>query len=325
MSLTAQDSLSSLETFPALGELGRDECERLLQRNMVGRLAFALHDQVGIVPVHYVYEDGWIYGRTEPGGKLVSILRNRRVAFEVDEQEGMFTWQSVVAQGPLYLISPGEGEQEEKTHAHALQVLRRIMPMTLAKGDPVPFRNQLFRIQVSEISGRRSSPGGKRVAPSSDPMRDDAARPDADALLRATVIGVLARAIPTATSRVRVDAFDGVVVLSGVAETREERSLIERQVLDVENVKAVVQQLDTAFPAHDQPEPVDIARAAVSALETLDPRDRNDVRVVVENDWLRAQGTVKNGVQHDEALRCLRTVKGTRGVIDRIHIAGGLA
>lgn len=325
MSLTTQDRVSSLETFPALGVLERDECERLLKRNMVGRLAFTLHDHVGILPVHYVYDDGWIYGRTEPGGKLVPILRNRRVAFEVDEHEGMFTWQSVVAQGALYLINPKDGEKDAEAYAHALRLLRRVLPSTLAKGDPVPFRNQLFRIQVSEISGRSASPGGKRVAPRADPMRDDAARPEADALLRATVIGVLSRAIPTATTRVRIDAFDGVVVLSGLAETREERSLIERQVLGVENVKAVVQQLDTAFPAHDQTEPADIARTAVTALEALDQRARSNIRVVVENDWLRAEGTVESNAQREEAMRCLRTVKGTRGVIDRMNIAGGSA
>src|SRR3954470_17557730 len=224
MPLTTQERVSSLAMFPAIGVLDRAECERLLKRNMVGRLAFALHDHVGIVPVHYVYDEGWVYGRTEPGGKLVPILRNRRVAFEIDEHEGMFSWQSVVVQGALYLINPENGGDDEKTYANALRLLRRVLPSTLANADPVPFRNQIFRIQVSEISGRSASLGGKRIAQRADPMRDDAARPEADALLRAMVIGALAHAIPASSSRIRVDAFEGVVLLSGLAETREERS-----------------------------------------------------------------------------------------------------
>lgn len=318
MPLTTQERVSSLEMFPAIGVLERDECERLLKRNMVGRLAFALHDHVSIVPVHYVYDEGWIYGRTEPGGKLVPILRNRRVAFEVDEHEGMFSWQSVVAQGALYLINP-EGDKDKEVYANALNLLRRILPSTMGRADPVPFRDQLFRIQVSEMSGRSASLGGNRIGPRADAMRDDAGRPEADELLRASVIGALSLAIPS-TSRVRIDAFDGVIVLSGLAETAAERSLIEREVLGVEKVKAVVQQLETAFPAREQPEPADIARAALTALETLDERTRDDIKVVVENDWLRVEGTVDNDALRDQVIRSLRSVKGTRGAIDRIRI-----
>ncbi|HEX6627312.1 MAG TPA: pyridoxamine 5'-phosphate oxidase family protein [Gemmatimonadaceae bacterium] len=323
MPLTTHGPVSSLEMFPAIGVLERADCERLLKRNMVGRLAFALHDHVSIVPVHYVYDEGWIYGRTEPGGKLVPILRNRRVAFEVDEHEGMFSWRSVVAQGALYLINPERGEKDKEVYTNALHLLRRILPSTLGKGDPVPFRNQLFRIQVSEMSGRSASLGGKRIAPRADTMRDDTAQPGADELLRASVIVALSLAVPTSTPRVHIDAFDGVVVLSGLAETAAERSLIEREVLGVENVKAVVQQLETAFPAREQPEPADIARSALNALESLDERAHRNIKVVVENDWLRVEGTVDNDAQRDEVIRSLRAVKGTRGAIDRIQIHRG--
>lgn len=323
MPLTTPEPVPSLTRFPAIGSLERADCERLLKRNMVGRLAFTLHDHVSILPVHYVYDEGWIYGRTEPGGKLVPILRNRRVAFEVDEHEGMFSWQSVVAQGALYLINPERGEKDKEVYTNALHLLRRILPSTLGKGDPVPFRNQLFRIQVSEMSGRSASLGGKRIAPRADAMGDDSARPEADELLRASVIVALSLAIPASAPRVHIDAFDGVIVLSGLAETAAERSLIERKVLEVENVKVVVQQLETAFPAREHPEPADIARAALNALETLDERTRSKIKVVVENDWLRLEGTVDNDAQRDQILRSLRTVKGTSGTIDRIHMRSG--
>jgi hypothetical protein len=325
MSLPTQKHISSLEMFPAIGILDRAECEGLLKRNMVGRLAFALHDHVGIVPVHYVYDEGWIYGRTEPGGKLVPILRNRRVAFEIDEHEGMFRWQSVVVQGALYLIDPESNGGEESTYAHALHLLRRILPSTFAAADPVPFRNQLFRIHVSEISGRSATLGGSQTSPRADAMRDDTARPERDALLRATVCRALAETIPDSASRVLVDVIDGVVILSGLAEDGRERGRIEREVLSIGPVKALIQQLDTAYPAREQPEPADIARAAVRALENLDARLRNDIKVVVENEWLRIEGTAESEEQRHKVMRSLRTVKGIRGVIDRIQIASGVA
>src|SRR6476469_10711531 len=129
----------SLEPAPAFTTLDRSQCEQILNRNMVGRLAFSIHDRVSILPVHYVYNEGWIYGRTSPGGKLLDIIRNRRVAFEVDESEGLFSWCSVVVHGPLYLIDPDRSAKEKETFDYALRMVRRILPTTMGKADPVPF------------------------------------------------------------------------------------------------------------------------------------------------------------------------------------------
>ncbi|HEY5022667.1 MAG TPA: pyridoxamine 5'-phosphate oxidase family protein, partial [Gemmatimonadaceae bacterium] len=79
------NSPPSADDAPLLSALGRKACEAILARNSVGRIAFSLHDSVRIVPIHYAYASGWIYGRTAAAGKLEEILRNRRVAFEVDE------------------------------------------------------------------------------------------------------------------------------------------------------------------------------------------------------------------------------------------------
>lgn len=133
------------------------DCEAILARNTVGRLAFALQDRVSVLPVHYVYEDGWIYGRTSSGGKLREILRNRRIAFEVDEHTQVFEWRSVVVRGPLYLIDPGIVPSDRGIYAKAVSLIRRLVPSALSDSDPAPFRDQLFRIRAVEISGRSSA------------------------------------------------------------------------------------------------------------------------------------------------------------------------
>ena len=70
--------------------MSQHECLALLARNQVGRLAFTFHDRVDIQPLHYVYEAGWIYGRTSQGTKLATLAHHQWVAFEVDEVEGLF-------------------------------------------------------------------------------------------------------------------------------------------------------------------------------------------------------------------------------------------
>lgn len=294
-------------------------CEEILTSNTVGRIAFALQDRVSIVPVNYVYESGWIYGRTG-GGKLREILRNRRVVFEVDEHTELFEWTSVVVRGPLYLIEPGTGPSDRLVYAKAASLIRQLLPSSLTDSDPVPFRDQLFRIRAVEISGRSSEPtGGKRLFPVDKTVRD-AGEADSDAILGRSVESALANLSLSPESQVRVDGFDGVIVLTGTVEDAAERNAIEAAVLGVPDVQAVVQQLETISPSQQQPTPAEIAREAVRQLN-LSPRVADPgIKVVAEHGWLRLEGIADSRTTREEVVRRLRTVQGSRGVIDMLRV-----
>jgi nitroimidazol reductase NimA-like FMN-containing flavoprotein (pyridoxamine 5'-phosphate oxidase superfamily) len=319
---TVQSPLA-VEDAPLFSVLeGLRPCERILSGNNVGRIAFALQDRVSIVPVHYVYDSGWIYGRTAAGGKLREILRNRRVAFEVDEHTQLFEWRSVVVRGPLYLIEPGALPSDERIYAKAVSLIRQLVPSALSSSDPVPFRDQLFRIRVVEISGRTSEPtGGTRLFPRLEkaPETGDA---EADAALCHRVESALAKVSISPQSQVHVDAFDGVIVLIGTAEDAAERSEVEAAVLAVPDVQAVVQRLETMFPSHQQLTPVEIAREALRQLRLSPVVPDPGIKVVAEHGWLRAEGLASSPKARDEAVRRLRGVRGSRGVIDRLRVVG---
>jgi nitroimidazol reductase NimA-like FMN-containing flavoprotein (pyridoxamine 5'-phosphate oxidase superfamily) len=140
-------------TFRALPQ---HECLALLARNHVGRLAFAFHDRVDIQPLHYVYEAGWLYGRTTAGAKLATLAHNHWVAFEVDAVRGTFDWESVVVRGSFHRLDEWV---HEGTHAHALSLLRTLVPDTLTAHDPTPERTVFFRIAVGEMTGRAATSG----------------------------------------------------------------------------------------------------------------------------------------------------------------------
>ena len=142
---------------PTFRELTRDECHALLDAHHVGRLAFAYKDRVDIEPIHYVHDDGWLYGRTTAGTKLEIVTHNRWVAFEVDEVRGAFEWESVVVKGGLYLLRREGSAKEMETYDHGLKVIRRIVPTALTNADPTPERALLFRIHIDEMTGRGAS------------------------------------------------------------------------------------------------------------------------------------------------------------------------
>lgn len=142
---------------PVIRELTRAEIDQILARNHVGRIAFSFRDRVDIEPIHYVYHDGWIYGRTQPGTKLTIVQHNYWVAFEVDEigpSEDLFHWRSVVIRGGFYILHDEGTEQSDALRALAIEQIRRLTPDAFTDNDPVPFRNILFRIAVQEAEGR---------------------------------------------------------------------------------------------------------------------------------------------------------------------------
>src|SRR2546423_116632 len=97
---------------PVIRVLTLHESLDLLACNHVGRIAYAFHDRVDILPVHYVYDAGWIYGRTSEGTKLIALAHNPWVAFEVDVIRGLFDWESVVVHGSFHQLDP-EGPVRE--------------------------------------------------------------------------------------------------------------------------------------------------------------------------------------------------------------------
>ena len=148
---------------PNESPLSTDEAQALLARQTVGRLAYAFGDHVDIAPIHYVHEDGWLYGRTSHGTKLAVLARRPQCALEVTESADDGTTTCVVVHGTFQLLDPEVATADAYDRAVAL--VRARTERALAVGDPVPQRTLLFRIRVEAVSGRRLITAPATAAP----------------------------------------------------------------------------------------------------------------------------------------------------------------
>lgn len=137
-------------------DLLRTEIEEIIVRNNVGRVAFAFHDRVDIQPIHYVYERGWLYGRTSEGEKMATLQHNQWVAFEIDEIKDTFDWRSVVIHGSFWRLHPLGSPRAEEVWQKAAELVSKIVPGAMTDKDPVAFRHILFRIAISDVRGREA-------------------------------------------------------------------------------------------------------------------------------------------------------------------------
>ena len=148
--------MQATEHTPQFADLSEKSARALLARNHVGRLAFAHKDRVDIQPIHYVYDDQWLIGRTRVGSKLVKLAHNPWCAFEVDEVHGLFHWDSVVVRGSFTMLDPKVGSST--LYDRALDLLDRFIPGTMSSKDPVPERAIPFAIHIDELRGRSARP-----------------------------------------------------------------------------------------------------------------------------------------------------------------------
>lgn len=120
--------------------LTQDECWARLTGTEFGRLAYHLADEVHIAPVNYAVEEGLILFRTAEGSKLLGVVMNEDVAFEIDHiDDGDDVAWSVVARGKAHIL---EGDA-----ARAADHLR-LRPWVDSR------KFNVVAIKVDEISGR---------------------------------------------------------------------------------------------------------------------------------------------------------------------------
>ena len=143
--------------------LERAECEQILARNHIGRLAYAREKRLDVRPVHYVYSEGWIYGRG-PFAEAYGVVSGNAyhwqpVAFEVEEIADLFDWRYVVVHGGFYIIDRTRSTAEAEVWQRAVELLRSLEPDALRAHDLAPDRTVLCRIAAQELSGQVANGG----------------------------------------------------------------------------------------------------------------------------------------------------------------------
>lgn len=145
-----------------LGKLNESQVEALLKGQAIGRIACHAQGKTYLVPINYVYKDGYIYGHSGVGKKIQMMRENPEICFEVEEIQSVFRWQTVIAKGRYEEIEDIEEKQQ------AMQgIIHRIMPLiTSPEGHPshgITERDSdvgttvqlvVYRIKLTEKSGR---------------------------------------------------------------------------------------------------------------------------------------------------------------------------
>lgn len=143
-------------------EISRDDCQKLLSRVLIGRLACSLDNQPYIVPVCFAYEPECLYVFSTLGKKIEWMRQNPKVCVQADEVGSRSNWTSVVVNGTyLELREPQYTAEKE----HARERLSRYSewwrtPIAERREttDDIAIETVFFRIDITSMSGLRGVP-----------------------------------------------------------------------------------------------------------------------------------------------------------------------
>ncbi len=126
-------------TDSPIHEISTEECWELLRKNEFGRLAFHLAGEVHITPINYAIDGQTILFRTSEGNKLLGVVMNDDVAFEIDSYSSDEAW-SVILRGKARLLEGQEAYRAENVP------LRPWVPT---------LKFNVVEVTPTEMSGRR--------------------------------------------------------------------------------------------------------------------------------------------------------------------------
>jgi hypothetical protein len=127
---------------PALRQLSRDECLRLMASVPVGRIIYTRQALPAVDLVNFTLDRGDIIIRTDRGGTLAGATRGAVVAFEADSLDpaGQAGWSVTVI-----------GQSSEVTDADEISRLERMGLSSWAPGQQQNF----IRISPGILTGRQ--------------------------------------------------------------------------------------------------------------------------------------------------------------------------
>jgi nitroimidazol reductase NimA-like FMN-containing flavoprotein (pyridoxamine 5'-phosphate oxidase superfamily) len=144
-----------------LGKLTMPEIERVLLKEVVGRIGCTDGVNVYVVPISYAYDGQYVYCHTREGLKVELMRKHPVVCFEVDHLQNMANWQSVIAHGRFEELKDPALRKDALDHLHG-RVLPLVSSETTHLSKDWPFApadvNRIvgvtFRIRLEEKSGR---------------------------------------------------------------------------------------------------------------------------------------------------------------------------
>lgn len=139
-----------------MDDLTPADCRRILSAAMVGHLGVISDGEPYVSPVSFVYEEGAIFVRTNPGRRVDAIKANPRVCVEVSDFDATTGyWESMIVWGDATFVE--ERRASERVVMALMDKYRDSLGSPLSRPGAAPMEQEvILQIPVEVETGRSS-------------------------------------------------------------------------------------------------------------------------------------------------------------------------
>jgi osmotically-inducible protein OsmY len=123
--------------------------------------------------------------------------------------------------------------------------------------------------------------------------------------------------------RIGVSVVDGVVKLSGIVPSFAEKAAVEEAARRIDGVSAIVEEIKVHLPGVVQRDDQTIAEDVATKLKWNLLIPHRNIKVSVEAGMVSLAGDVQWKFQRKAAERSVLSIKGVRGLEDKISVLSG--
>jgi osmotically-inducible protein OsmY len=124
---------------------------------------------------------------------------------------------------------------------------------------------------------------------------------------------------------IAVAVKNGVVSLSGFVRSYGQKWETERSAKRVLGVRGVANDIEVRLPVFNQRPDPEIARDAVSAIQSELPYSSDHIRVIVKDGWITLEGEVEWNYARERAETAVRRVRGVKAITNLIELSPRVA
>lgn len=123
-----------------IGSLNSEEIVKVFESGCFGHLGCYANGEVYIVPITYVYSDGYLYSHSQLGKKIEIMRDHPKICIQVEEVQNYFQWKSVI----------GWGHYEELDNDEAVTAMRLLINR-IVKSEGVGGKVTDFEVDVKAM------------------------------------------------------------------------------------------------------------------------------------------------------------------------------
>ena len=144
-----------------VNEMTREECSEFLEHASLGRLGCSYENQPYVVPIHFAYEDTYLYGFSTFGQKVKWMRANPKVCVQMDQIQSQSEWGSVIVNGEYEELREPQHTAERKQASSLLAKqyhwwLNALGERQMRVGDKA-IEPLFFRIRIQSMTGLRAT------------------------------------------------------------------------------------------------------------------------------------------------------------------------